>query len=238
MFDMYEAASLLPVTVKLLVDTDQFLALQRKFPAEYVSKRIAISVPITHFDDDWDESKIFHRIINKRRKEQQEPLICQVIKNDKHKRKKLIQGRVLDYDPVTRRYLVEVAVEDLAEEKPRKYFTKRVCLHFTDFESKGDMDARRLHDMTSQKQAFLRLNIERMFYSEALKQRPDLRPNPQSVNRIEKLVNLPRIERFKGEALDPAKVREVAKFAEAIHATAQVKSVCMSELEEENPRFA
>ena len=81
---MYEAASLQPVTVKLLVDTDQFLALQRKFPAEYASKRIAISVPITHYDDDWDESKIFQRVIRRRRREQQEPLTCQVIKNDRY----------------------------------------------------------------------------------------------------------------------------------------------------------
>lgn len=91
--------------------------------------------------------------------------------------------------------------------------------------------------MNLQKQAFLRLNIERMFYCEALKTRPELRSDPHMVNRIEKLIDLPRVERFKGKALEPERVRKVVEQAEAVYITSLLKSIVMSEIEEENPKF-
>lgn len=49
--DVFEANSLQRVTVKLEIDFDQFLELQRKLPEEYVNKRVAIAIPLMHFDD-------------------------------------------------------------------------------------------------------------------------------------------------------------------------------------------
>lgn len=91
--------------------------------------------------------------------------------------------------------------------------------------------------MSLQKQAFLRINIERMLFSEALKLRPELRPNAYIINRIEKLIDLPRIERILKRPLDPDDVRKMARQAEAVYSVSLIKSICMTEIEEENPRF-
>ena len=50
-----------------------------------------------------------------------------------------------------------------------------------------------------------------MLFSEALKLRPELRPNADIVNRIEKLLDLPRIERIKKRPLDPDEIRKMAR---------------------------
>ena len=76
-----------------------------------------------------------------------------------------------------------------------------------------------------------------MLFNEALKMRPELRPDPKMVNRIEKLIDLPRVEKAKGELLDPERVRNVVEQAEAVYVSSMLKSICMSEIEEENPRF-
>ena len=76
-----------------------------------------------------------------------------------------------------------------------------------------------------------------MLFSEVLKLRPELRPNADIVNRIEKLIDLPRIERIKKRPLDPDEVRKMARQAEAVYSVSLIKSICMTEIEEENPRF-
>ena len=158
----------------MLIDFDKFLDLQRKLPEEYRSKRLAITLPITHYDDDADETAIFSRIIESRRMAELAPLQCELAKRDKVTRKKCtVKGKVLDYDAQTRRYLVEEI-----SDSNQWHYTERLCLQFSDFETKADIDQRRTQDMGLQKMAFLRLNVERMLFSEALKLRPELRPSP------------------------------------------------------------
>jgi hypothetical protein len=48
-----------------------------------------------------------------------------------------------------------------------------------------------------------------MLFSETLKLRPELRIDPAIINRIEKLIDLPRVEKAKGGSLDPERVRSV-----------------------------
>ena len=57
------------------------------------------------------------------------------------------------------------------------------------------------------------------------------------MNRIEKLIDLPRVQKAKGGSLDPDRVRSVVAQAEAVYVSSLMKSIFMSELEEENPRF-
>ena len=90
------------------------------------------------------------------------------------------------------------------------YYTKRLCICFTDFETKGDLEMRRIKDLAMQKQAFLRLNLERMLINEALKLRPEVRQNPHMINRIEKKIDIARVRRYKNEPLTDERVREVA----------------------------
>ena len=56
--DLFEAATLQRVTVKLLIDFEQFLELQRKLPAEYSDRRLANCIPMERFDDDQLEAEI------------------------------------------------------------------------------------------------------------------------------------------------------------------------------------
>ena len=69
--DLFEANTLQRVTVKLIIDFDSFLSLQKKLPDEYINKRLAITIPLVHFDDYFDEANIFHRLIEERRKANQ-----------------------------------------------------------------------------------------------------------------------------------------------------------------------
>lgn len=85
--------------------------------------------------------------------------------------------------------------------------------------------------------ATLRINLERMFFNEILKLRPELRPEPQSFNRLEKLIDLPRLQKLKKRAIEPALIRQVVEQAEAVYVTAQLKSICMAEIEAETPKF-
>ena len=64
------------------------------------------------------------------------------------------------------------------------------------------MDKRRLKNMNTQKQAYLRVNIERMLLSEGLKLRPELRQNSKIVNGIEKFLDLPRLSRLRKKPLE------------------------------------
>ena len=76
-----------------------------------------------------------------------------------------------------------------------------------------------------------------MLLNEALKQRPELRMSSKMVNRIESLIDLPRVRRLKKEPLEDERVRKLAAQAEAVYVSALIKSVVMSEIEAENPRF-
>ena len=61
---------------------------------------MAVTVPITQFDDNSDEADIFSRVIRERRLAKQEPLGCDFIKRDHiTHRKSIVKGKVLDYDP-------------------------------------------------------------------------------------------------------------------------------------------
>ena len=108
LIDLYEAASLQRVTVKLLIDFEKFLELQRKLPKEYIDKRISVALPIVGFDEQAQEAEILSKIISDRRKAKADPLTCEFIKRDPISHKKVqVKGHVLDYDFETRRYLIE-----------------------------------------------------------------------------------------------------------------------------------
>ena len=91
--------------------------------------------------------------------------------------------------------------------------------------------------MNLQKAAFLRVNLERMLFSEALKLWPDLRPTPEQVNRLEKLVDPARIGRLRGEPVQPERIQQAVEQAEAVYVFSLLKSITMTEIEEENPKF-
>ena len=76
-----------------------------------------------------------------------------------------------------------------------------------------------------------------MLFSEVLKLRPELRPDPHMTNRIEKLVDLPRIARIKGHSIDEARIKSAVVQAESVYVASLAKSICMSEIEEENKHF-
>ena len=129
--DLFEANTLQRVTVKLIIDFDSFLSLQKKLPDEYINKRLAITIPLVHFDDYFDEANIFHRLIEERRKANQEPLKCVLIKRDElTHRKHNVVGNILDYEPKSRMFLIE----EVTPEKLR-YMANRLCVQFCDFET-------------------------------------------------------------------------------------------------------
>ena len=72
---------------------------------------------------------------------------------------------------------------------------------------KADIEDRRVMNMKAQKEALLRVNIERMLMNEAIKQRPELRQKAKMVNRIEQLIDLPRVRKHKKENLEDERVR-------------------------------
>ena len=83
LFDVYEAVTHERVSVKLLVDFERFLSLQRKLPSEYADKRLAVTLPLERFDDYMDEAVILERVIRSRRLAGAAPLICEFCRRDK-----------------------------------------------------------------------------------------------------------------------------------------------------------
>ena len=155
------------------------------------------------FDDDEEESEVLSHTIRTRRLAKAEPLKVEFFKRDDTTQKRIIlKGSVLDYCPDTRRFLIEEGNADRT-----MYFSRRLCIQFRDLETKGDIDERRVKNMNTSKQALLRVNLERMLLNEALKQRPELRMSSKMVNRIEKLIDLPRVAQLKKEPLDADRVR-------------------------------
>ena len=172
LIDLSEASSLHRVTVKLQIDYDKFLDLQNRMPEEYVDRRLAVSLPVTCFDDHEDEGEILAKVIYRRRLAKKDPLQCELTRrNTETYKKTVVRGSVLDYDRQTCRYLVEDQSNDLRQ----LYYANRLCIQFLDFETSVDLDTREMKDFTLQRVATLRMNIERMLFSEALKLRPDLR---------------------------------------------------------------
>ena len=185
------------------------------------------------FDDDYEEAQIIQEVIRTRRIAKAEPLKVNFFKRNEINLKKItLKGSVLDYCPYTNRYLIQESSPDR-----KMYFSRRLSLQFRDFETKGDIDKRRLKNMNTQKQAFLRVNLERMLLNEGLKLRPDLRQSSKIVNEIERLVDLPRLSRLMKRQFENDEVRRLAGHAEAVFASSMIKSIVMSEIEGENPRY-
>ena len=110
--------------MKLQIDFDQFLALQRKLPSEYTDKRLAFCIPMERFDDDSLEAEVISHVIRTRRLARCEPLKIEFFRREAVNHLKIsVKGSLLDYDPETRRYLVE-------ESCPEKtlYFTRRLSI--------------------------------------------------------------------------------------------------------------
>ena len=95
------------MSVKLDIDFDTFLQLQRLQPSEYTDKRIAITIPSYSYDDAAEEEIILEKVITDRRLAHALPLTCEFMKRDRAtKRKLIVKGKVLDFDFKTKRYLV------------------------------------------------------------------------------------------------------------------------------------
>ena len=56
------------------------------------------------------------------------------------------------------------------------------------------------------------------------------------INRIEQLIDVPRVKRLKKEFVTDEKVRLLAAQAESVYVTALMKSIIMCEVDHENPR--
>ena len=139
LLDLTEAVTLQKVTVKLLIDSESFLNLQRYRPAEYIDKRLAVSLPLEQFDDFAAEAKILSRVITARRLSGESPLACTFFMRDRDGKKVAQRGVVLDYDAPTNRYLVQESGGDASV-----FFTKRLSLQFHDYETHHDLDHRRV----------------------------------------------------------------------------------------------
>lgn len=91
--------------------------------------------------------------------------------------------------------------------------------------------------MILQKNAFVRLNIERIFVDEVLKLMPKVRQSAKITNGIYRKLGIP-MSKIEKNAVKRKKVKKMVKEAEAIYCYSQVKAVAMAELEQENPKLA
>ena len=114
----------------------------------------------------------------------------------------------------------------------------RLCLQFGEFESRSEIESRRVQAMKLRKAALLRLNTERIFYSEALNERPELRQPADTTNNIERRADLERLGRLTGRVFASRDIRALVEQFEALYCHAMLKSIVMSETEQEDPRFA
>ena len=123
-FDMHEARSFTKVFIKLEVDFDAILKLQRKRP-EY-SRRVCNTLPLMLYDDFMTECKIIHKAIQTRRKAEVDPLSCVVLMKDDNDQRVQYTGEVLDYLEDVQMFIVEV--------NHRRYLFNRLCVQFPDYE--------------------------------------------------------------------------------------------------------
>lgn len=77
-----------------------------------------------HFDDYMIEEEIFAKLIEERRKMRLSPLNCMLSKRDRNTHKKYIQqGKVLDFNPCTKQYLIEENTPEM-----ERYIANRLCI--------------------------------------------------------------------------------------------------------------
>ena len=89
------------------------------------------------------------------------------------------------------------------------------------------------------KTVFLRLNIEHVLFEEVLKMRPEMRQPAVITNNIERRLGLKRLKQLHpNRTYDMEKVREMVEQFEALYCYSLCKAIIMTELEEENPRYA
>ena len=177
---MFEAASLTVAQVKLEVDFENILKLQRK-RAEY-SRRVCDKLPLMLYDDFKGECKIFQQAILSRRLAGAPPLSCVVLMKDGSDGRLRCVGNVLGYNEQEQMFIVEVG--------GKRYFFNRLCVQFPDIEVKENLEKRRVEAMHLAKSVFMRVNIEHVLIEEVLRLRPELRQPAFLTNNIERLLGL------------------------------------------------
>ena len=229
-FGLYEASALSKVYVKVDVDFEAILKLQRKIE-EYRTRRVCNLLPLMLFDDFQTECLILKRIIDQRLWTEQPPLPCTVTLKDLSDRRSAHPGEVLDYLEEARMFIVAV--------NGVRCLVNRLCIQLDDFETRENIEERRVQAMTLGKQVFIRLNMERVLFDEGLKMRPELRQPAALTNNIERLLGLKRAKRlYPHRSVDPSVIRALAAQVEALYCYSMMKSVIMSEAETENPKYA
>jgi len=118
-----------------------------------------------------------------------------------------------------------------------KVVTSRLCVCFKDFEQVPELEERRVRAMTLQKKAFVRLNYERIFVDEVLQLMPRVRQPARLMNGI--IIKLGvDLGRFETNEKDRKLLHEMVQQTEAIYCYSSLKSMAMSELEQENRKIA
>ena len=162
---LFESQSLCQVKVKLEVDFEAILKLQRKV-ADYGERRLQNVLPLYIFDDYESECQVIQKEIYRRRTENLEPVCGNVIMKDEYEKRVQEVGEVLDYDRQTQMFIVQV--------DDKRYYMHRLCIQFEEFETKTQIEDRRVAAMQMSKSVLLRLNIERILFQEIIKMRPEI----------------------------------------------------------------
>ena len=132
---LYESCYLKRVEVALQVDFEAILKLQRKVEF-YSERRLQNVLPLFIFDDYTNECLKIQTEILRRRKGGIPPVTCVVTMKDENEKRFQDSGDVLDYDWRQQEFIVEV--------DGKRYFMNRLCIQFEDFESKAELEERRV----------------------------------------------------------------------------------------------
>ena len=159
-----------------------------------------------------------------------EPVRCVVTMKDQREKRHQQEGEVIDYLRHERMFIVQV------EEK--RYLMPRLCIQFSDVEARAEVEDRRVAAMQVSKQVLLRMNIERILFEEVLKLRPELRQPGYITNGIEERVGLARMTRLTGMAFGKRELNPLVQQFESLYCYSMMKSIVMSEAEDENPQYA
>ena len=117
--NLYESSRLKRVAVKLEVDFEAILKLQRKILA-YTEKRVQNVLPLNIFDDYTSECLAIQEEILRRRVDKVKPITCIVTMKDEFDKRIQETGEVLDYEERYQMFIVEV--------DSKRYFMDRLCL--------------------------------------------------------------------------------------------------------------
>lgn len=139
-------------------------------------------------------------------------------------------GHCIDYLPDSRQFFVEL-------DNKEKIITSRLCVYFDEIDTYKGLEKRRNKAMTLKKQAFVRLNFERIFIQEMLKLMPMTRQPAFITNGIIKRIGLSPNVIDKDEKLLKA-TKKMAKQAESVYCYSQAKSAALIGLYRENPKVA